>query len=55
MYQMRTLGVYKNSSLNMWQKYFPYAFIYGIDINISYSGPRFTLLFIIVNLKWYYY
>jgi hypothetical protein len=34
------IGVENLCSLNMWVNYFPYAFIYGIDINISHQTDR---------------
>ena len=34
------IGIQNGESLKLWKKYFPYAFIYGIDINIDYSDER---------------
>jgi len=34
------IGIQHNNSLNLWKKFFPNAFVYGIDINIDYSDER---------------
>lgn len=34
------IGVYNFNSINMWKSYFPYAFIYGMDIDKEYKDER---------------
>jgi hypothetical protein len=34
------IGIQNGESLSLWKDYFPYAFIYGIDINIDYNDER---------------
>lgn len=40
---MLEIGIDQSCSLHMWLSYFPKAFIYGIDINVSKSGSRFKI------------
>lgn len=40
---MLEIGVDRSHSLHMWLEYYPAAFIYGIDINISSSGERYRI------------
>jgi len=34
------IGIQNSESMQLWKKYFPNAFIYGVDINIEYSDER---------------
>jgi hypothetical protein len=40
---MLEIGIQKSLSLSMWLNYFPYAYIYGIDIGVEDSGDRYTI------------
>lgn len=40
---MLEIGVENNYSLNLWLNYFPNAYIYGADINISDEGERYKI------------
>lgn len=40
---MLEIGVENKYSLNLWLKYYPNAFIYGADINVSDEGERFKI------------
>jgi hypothetical protein len=40
---MLEIGIENKFSLNLWLEYFPNAFIYGIDINISDKGDRYQI------------
>ena len=40
---MIEIGIERGCSLHLWQKYFPFAFIYGIDINISDEGDKYKI------------
>ena len=40
---MIEIGVATFKSIDMWKKYFPKAFIYGIDINIQYVDSRIKI------------
>jgi hypothetical protein len=40
---MLEIGVENKYSLELWLKYFPNAFIYGADINISEEGERYKI------------
>lgn len=40
---MLEIGVENKYSLNLWLEYFPKAYIYGIDINISEEGDRYKI------------
>lgn len=37
------IGVDRGGSMKMWQEFFPYLFIYGVDIDIEDSGLRFKI------------
>ena len=41
---MLEIGVEESKSLKLWLVYFPSAFIYGIDIGVAKSGPRFKIM-----------
>jgi hypothetical protein len=38
------IGIDTGASLNFWLEYFPYSFVYGIDIGVSTDGLRFKIL-----------
>lgn len=38
------IGIENKYSLNLWLEYFPYSFIYGMDINLECNGERFSIL-----------
>jgi hypothetical protein len=40
---MLEIGIDHSHSLVMWKEYFPYSFIYGIDIDIAQTGERFKI------------
>jgi len=40
---MLEVGVDKSKSMELWKKYFPRAFIYGIDIDIRDIGDRYRI------------
>lgn len=40
---MIEIGIERKCSLQLWKKYFPSAFIYGIDINISDEGEQYKI------------
>jgi hypothetical protein len=41
---MLEIGVQSKYSLELWLKYFPNAFIYGIDINVSEESERYKII-----------
>jgi hypothetical protein len=38
------IGIFEGNSLNMWLELFPNAHIYGIDIDKSYMGERYSII-----------
>lgn len=43
-YAMLEIGVDKYRSINLWKKYFPESFIYGIDIDIQDEGKNYKII-----------
>ncbi len=39
-FNMLEIGIDKSASLNLWKRYFPQAYIYGIDIGVEYEDER---------------
>jgi hypothetical protein len=40
---MLEIGVENKYSINLWLEYFPNAFIYGLDINVSEEGDKYKI------------
>lgn len=43
-YGMIEIGVFKKQSLRAWLDYFPYFYIYGLDINLQEQSERFRII-----------
>ena len=41
---MLEIGIYQGHSLNMWLELFPHAYIYGMDIDKSEIGERYSII-----------